>query len=69
MTQDIVARLERLKAHPEVKSWYRLAKLVEVTQNCVSMWRKNAYSPNQENLAKIVELEREIGLSKEVAKP
>ena len=68
MSNDIVARLERLKAHPEIRSWYRLAKLVEVTQNCVSMWRKNAYSPNQENLEKIVELEHELELSKEVTK-
>ena len=60
MSQDIVQRLENLRQHPEVGSWYRMAKLLEVTSTSVRAWRRNYASPNEENLAKIVKLEKDL---------
>ena len=60
MSIDIVQRLNKLREHPEVGSWYRMAKILEVTLTSIRAWRSNYAAPNEENLAKIVKLEKEL---------
>lgn len=56
--------LEKLKQMSYQKrplSWYRLARLLEVSQGTIKAWRTGYSKPNSENMAKIVKLEKDLG--------